>query len=402
MAVLGVGGRLVLRRPAPDPCFISPQDLLDWNSNQLLDFCPGYLSGDRVQAVGLPIDVNGIPIKPEGWSMYEGGDGHWYLGENRDHISDEYDQFYKAAGEEFPVGQAGDDADFYAKEGDLYRSGHEIPEDPENEYFIHVDSHTGYASFYEDRCYALQGCPQRRVNLWNVGLPMAIGPYGSATYNNAVAECFADWGEYRYSGVDDNSSGISICRDFPLYTNPEAGTEDYDNADIIPRGTATKGYIWEVVCGVREWNLALSAPEVDTTSVSEKFGEAVKSLVSGGGSLEFFIDRECLEEGTTNGIPLMELLLMTDKNAEAEAEFWMMTQEQCDELCWGGACGPIDKCIGKIGGSLYYESNILITQTSVNVRPTELVVGTANFVTTGEIKLLQEPYGPVIQLPSSD
>ena len=47
-------------------------------------------------------------------------------------------------------------------------------------------------------------------------------------------------------------------------------------------------------------------------------------------------------------------------------------------------------------------ANILITQTSVNVRPTELVVGTANFVTTGEIKLLQEPYGPVIQLPSSD
>ena len=79
------------------PASSHPQDLLDWNSNQILDFCPGYLSGDRVQAVGLPIDVNGIPIKPEGWSMYEGGDGHWYLGENREpHLLMNSDQFYKA------------------------------------------------------------------------------------------------------------------------------------------------------------------------------------------------------------------------------------------------------------------------------------------------------------------
>jgi hypothetical protein len=84
----------------------------------------------------------------------------------------------------------------------------------------------------------------------------------------------------------------------------------------------------------------------------------------------------------------MELLMMTDQNAEAQAEFWMMTGTDCET----------PRC--KMGGSLYYESHILITQTSVNLRPTELVVGTANFVTTGEIKLLQEPYGPVVQLAS--
>ena len=384
MAVLGVGGRLILKRAAPAPCIISPQDILDWDSNQILDFCPGYISGDRVQAVGLPIAVNGIPIKPEGYAMYMGG--HWHVGENRSHIEREQDQFYKKT-EEFPVGQVGDDADFYAKIGDACSNGHDIPDDPENEYFIHVNTQLGYASFYKDRCYALQGCEQGRVDLWNVGLPMAVGPYGSATYNNAVAECLAEFGEYRFSDAsgDDN---LSVCLDFPLYESPQAEVQDYANADIIPRGTATKGYIWEVVCGVREWQLALTAPEVDTTSVSEKFGEAIKSLVSGGGAVEFFVDRECLEEGQTNGIPLMELLLMTDKNAEAQAEFWMMT---------GTECGS-PHC--KMEGSLYYEAGILITQTSVNLRPTELIVGTANFVTTGEIKLLQEPYGPVVQLAS--
>jgi hypothetical protein len=37
---------------------------------------------------------------------------------------------------------------------------------------------------------------------------------------------------------------------------------------------------------------------------------------------------------------------------------------------------------------LYYEADILVTQTAVNLRPTEMVAGTAQFVTTGEIRLV--------------
>ena len=51
-----------------------------------------------------------------------------------------------------------------------------------------------------------------------------------------------------------------------------------------------------------------------------------------------------------------------------------------------GECGA-ELCSGLIAGDLYYEADILVTQTAVNVRPTELVVGTADFVTTGEIAL---------------
>ena len=87
MAVLGSGGRLVLKRKAPYPCIISAQDLIDPASNQLLDICEEYLSGDRVQGVGLPVYVDGVPIKPNGWAMYHGG--HFYQGPNRWHCGSE-------------------------------------------------------------------------------------------------------------------------------------------------------------------------------------------------------------------------------------------------------------------------------------------------------------------------
>ena len=121
---------------------------------------------------------------------------------------------------------------------------------------------------------------------------------------------------------------------------------------------------------------------MDTTAVSEKWGEAVKSLVSGGGSTEFFVDRTCHDDDHDNGLMLMKLLLLTTKGCKASAQFWMLDR--------GDKCGQ-DGCTGLINGDLYYEADILVTQTAVNLRPTELVVGTAQFVTTGEIKLMEAP-----------
>jgi hypothetical protein len=74
----------------------------------------------------------------------------------------------------------------------------------------------------------------------------------------------------------------------------------------------------------------------------------------------------------------MKLLLMTEKGCKASARFWLMDRgDNCDIDC------------DLINGVLYYEADILITQTAVNLRPTEIVAGTAQFVTTGEIKLLE-------------
>ena len=70
--------------------------------------------------------------------------------------------------------------------------------------------------------------------------------------------------------------------------------------------------------------------------------------------------------------------MMTEKGCQAEAQFWMIQRDGCG----------VD-CDGLVKGDLYYQASILITQSAVNLRPTDLVAGTVNFVTTGEIKLVE-------------
>ncbi len=381
MAVLGVGGRLVLKREAPDVCIING-DSINADQDQITTICPGYWSGDHISTDCLPVNEGTFPPNPAGYATYYGS--KWFLGPNRTHIISNRDIFYKNDREDYPDGQFGDDAQFYCREGDV-SDGKEIPPCTPGDYWIHIDA-LGYVSFYTSRCDALAGCPEDRVNLEAVGGNISVAPYGSVEYVNAVWECINAMGEYRFSDGQDTVTLVSICEDPPLYENPKAGFPEYDNADIQPRG-ATQGKgapFWQVLCEIREWTLELSAPAVDTTSVAEKFGNAVKSLVTGGGSTEFLIDRLCLEDNQDNGLVLMQLLLMTEKGCKASAQFWMMTgTNACNQKC---------EREDRIDGGLYYEADILVTDTAVNVRPTEIVAGTARFVTTGDIRLLTSPY----------
>ena len=78
---------------------------------------------------------------------------------------------------------------------------------------------------------------------------------------------------------------------------------------------------------------------------------------------------------------LLNLLFLTEgggsgSQISTEAWFYMMDNPPCNP------CGQ------PLGGSLFYKAQILITQTAINVRPTDFIVGTAEFVSTGEIKLL--------------
>ena len=517
MPVLGVGGKLVLQREAPEPCIL-PAEQLNITNNTFAGVCPGYWTGDHIAVNCLPVNTPGVlPGDPDNWASYYGS--RWFLGPNRDHISDSEDNFYKSLGtpgadysgtllnqvvdenitnpsnifdgdnstygsavnpanaihlepsspgaifttstgvsakilpnhflfvdgpagsqesqadaggmvsvayvgdvwlirigdesmsdlnpdgtteirlysvavdgttlvdgppvaaECYPDGQCGDAAQFYARIGDT-SGGDTIEGCSPGDYWIYIDP-LGRLSFYDSRCKALAGCPADRLDLIASSEDVVIAPYGRLEYQNAVWECYAALqGSYEYSDVRDPTTLISICADAPRYQIPEANpnTEEfaYNNANVLPRGDQQQAPYWQCVADLREYSLSLSAPEVSTTAVAEKFGNAVKSLVNGGGSCEFFIDRRCFDDETTNGITLMQLLLMTEKGCKAAAKFYLMQRP--------GECGA-ELCSGLIAGDLYYEADILVTQTAVNVRPTELVVGTADFVTTGEIAL---------------
>ena len=391
MAVLGSGGRLELRREAASPCVILPQDLY-LGGDQFEIGCDGYWPGDKVvisAPEGLPIFIDGVPQYWDGVASYR--QPNLFVADNRTQIADNDDLFYKDATEEYIAGNAGDDAWFYYRGDDA-----DDEQIDQLEGYLCIDS-LGRASLYSSRCEGLNCCGTSLITLADGQQYIdfdyfVINHAGSSDYQNALANCFGDIGEYVFNDIaeddipfDPNRRVDSICSNPPLYLQPEAGPNEFDNADVQPRGSVNQGPepLWVVLCEIKEWSLEVDAPSVDVTGVGEKFGEAVKSLVTGGGNVDFFIDRACREEGKDDGLYLMQLVTMTQmEGCKAHAKFFMIDRSIDTDECTPG-------CTGTLPGSLWYETDILITRNAVNLRPTELIAGTASFVTTGEIRLQQ-------------
>ena len=356
MAVLGVEGNVRLRREAPLPLVLSSTTLRA-DIDKFVIKTSEYWSGDEVYLYA----EQGLPLAGKcaaGVAMYRGG--YWDVGPNREHIADNDDKFY----------QADDTVKFYCGIGQ--QSG---------EYFIHRDS-LNRLSLYTDYCSAVNGDSSNRVDLaqYDFGT-ILLTPAGTADYNNALAECYAAAGDYRVSDARDEVTLESICKFAPEYQSPIAGTTEYDDADLKPRSWVG-GFPWVIQCQLKEWSLDLDAAAVDTTQVGEKFGESVKSIVTGGGTFDFFVDAAENGDADTRAVDpsyLMQLLMVTDRGAKAEAEFRLMAPR--DPSICSGSCSALSQ------GDLFYKTQILITNIAVNVRATELIVGSAAFVTSGEIAM---------------
>lgn len=131
---------------------------------------------------------------------------------------------------------------------------------------------------------------------------------------------------------------------------------------------------WRFVCNLRSWTFETDAAAVDATPVGTKFGEAVKSLVTGGGTLDFMVDRR--DQGW-NALSTMRLALLTQKGSKGYAEFFL-TQDDSDEC-------------GLNGMAIYYAADVLLTSCSLSVRIEEALAGSAAFSTTGAIRLRVAP-----------
>ena len=361
MALLGYGGRLRLKREAPEPTVISPSNV-HTASKSIYVRNPAYWSGDSVTLTsvnGLPIDTaSDGPDCPNGYATYFGST--WALGSNRDHITDETVAFYSNTNSD----------PFYMRSAECGLTTSAT-------YYIYRDK-LDRVSFYPTRAAALNGVPSNRITLFKVDFnSLILSASGSVEYENALATCAGDIGEYTFSDGQDEITLASICEYAPSYSQPVASNTEYDNAEFSPRAyidAGADGSIWVIQADLQNWSLNLNAPEVDTTSVGERFGDAVKAIVNGGGSLDFFVDRRGIE-GQSDSTALLRLLLLTEKGCKAEAEFWMISDRTT-------AGTP-----GLLSGDLYYTADILITSSAVNVRPEEAIAGSANFVTVGEIAL---------------
>jgi hypothetical protein len=199
---------------------------------------------------------------------------------------------------------------------------------------------------------------------------------------------------------------------------------------------------WRLECGLSSWTLNLNADEVDVSGLGDKYYDGVKSLIKGGGTFDFFVDRETydsknatiislpnyqnavvwtdspdvttyIDASVTDNSPdttgnynnasvtgvepaprayqlmarsgtsnLMRLLLETTDQAKAEAEFWMIQGEEPRGFYADRVLEP---------GDLFYRANILVTSTAISTNATEVITGSATFVTVQDVELLEGP-----------
>jgi hypothetical protein len=148
---------------------------------------------------------------------------------------------------------------------------------------------------------------------------------------------------------------------------------------------------WKITASIRGWNLNTSAPAVDTSSIGTRFSEAIKSAVSGSGSLDFIIE---LFGSATEYSPdaILRTALLTERGALGNARFYLAKENTDDDA---DPCKGTKDNRSPIRTSIYYNANILFTDAAVDMSADGLAQGSADFVTTGPIRIAAETEKPV-------
>jgi hypothetical protein len=140
---------------------------------------------------------------------------------------------------------------------------------------------------------------------------------------------------------------------------------------------------WRLQGELKRWELTRSAPEIDTSALGDKFTSALKAVVSGSGTFDFLVDLYS-SANQSDVDPLLRLVHLTEYGSTAEVKLYLKgltSYETCNAM-------PDPKI--RMNAGLFFYTNILITECSVEVGAEDLVAGSANYVCTGPIRLLTE------------
>jgi hypothetical protein len=147
--------------------------------------------------------------------------------------------------------------------------------------------------------------------------------------------------------------------------------------------TAATANPWLLQGELQSWKLARSSPEIDVGALGDKFASVIKSVVSGSGTLDFLIklyDRL----NYTDVDPLLRLTQLTEQGSVATVKLYLKPAGS------GGVRTDFTGTTSYISAALYFYADIVLTNCAVEMTSTELAKGSANFVTTGPIRLLSE------------
>ena len=337
MALLGNGGVLELSREWPEPLALAPAAI---SGDTISVGNPGYWTGDRVifaAADGLPLDINGDGYAdcPEGHGIYFGST--WKLGPARAHVTSTEDGYY----------QASDATAFY-----------------------NTPTTTGLTTLSSGyiRMDALD-----RAKIYSTEVAAHNGDASKLISFSAVKTSNLVWARYN-SSTTYTSAITSAANSVKPLTLP-SDSQGLEGVITPPAGLATiaddpaqRGWLFQA--DLQEWALDIDAANLDMTAIGETFGEHTKALVRGAGSLQFLLDHKALVAGQ-DSLTLLRLVLLTQQGCKSNAKFSLYKNRN--------AMGE------RIGGSVYYQCDLLLTNARINTRADQLIAGSTDFVVTGEI-----------------
>jgi len=133
---------------------------------------------------------------------------------------------------------------------------------------------------------------------------------------------------------------------------------------------------WPFQADLQEWALDIDAANLDMTAIGETFGEHTKALVRGAGTLQFLVDHKTSYQGQDT-TAVLRLVLLTQQYCKTAAKFYLYKDRGSNQ--------------GQIAGKMYYECDILLTNSKINIRFDDVITGSADFVATGEVGLKVSP-----------
>lgn len=343
-AALGQFGIIELSREWPAPTALA-DERLQRGSEPSLDLTDlAFQSGDEVllvalRGVPLGIGINGAAPCPDGHAFWPGGT--------------------TAVGPAVAARTA--NGGFWGNDLSLpfWESASTVGFQQSATAFIHRDEMDD-VRFYSTEIDAINGESQGLIPLRNVAPgPMLILPASAAAgYAAAALQLLQAIAGLEIPGGEQPAENLTPV---PQVLSDTA-------ADMAQRG-------WLRQCDLTSWVLKIDAATLEEDAISQAFGEGAKGVVRGAGSFDGEIDHS-YASGEQSGLAMLKLMMLTQHGSKARARFQLVDQRS--------ATMPL------VPERVFYETDILLSETTVNTSATDVIAISAQFVATGRIRLAIE------------
>lgn len=148
-------------------------------------------------------------------------------------------------------------------------------------------------------------------------------------------------------------------------------------ADWNAYKAAAEASPYQVQGELKRWQFSRNAPEVDISAIGDRFSTFTKATVSGSGTMDFIV-RFYGSDIQKDIDYMLKLVQLTEHGCIGKARFYLKQ-----------ATVEANDYVGSpVSAALYFDASILITTSAIDVDNSDVVLGSASFVTTGPIRLL--------------